>query len=1043
MKPLIRFFPFLIIVFVLISACGQATPAPVDTPTPSLPEVTATQPPATATAVQPTATQAAAQDVLYVNILWHQHQPLYYKDENGVYTRPWVRVHATKDYYDMAALVSQYPDVHVTFNLTPVLIRQLDDFVNNGAKDLYWVMAEKPADSLTDDDKRFILTRFFDANWDNMIARFPRYEELLQKRNGTDNTAINAAMTTFSVQDFLDLQVWFNLAWFDPSFLAQEPLKALVDKGRDFAEADKEIIFNKVREVMAQVIPLHKQLQDAGQIQVITTPYAHPILPLIFNSNIASVGNPEAPMPTRFSWPNDAIAQLDLSVQVYQDHYGRLPVGLWPGEGAVSEDIVPLVADAGYQWMATGEPVLAQSLGIGSFTRDANETVQEADELYRPYYVAGRDGQKVAIFFRDWELSDKIGFEYSQTPGPEAAQNLIDRLENIRARLKEQGAEGPHIVSIILDGENAWEYYPNDGIDFLSSMYQLLSESETLKTITPSEYLQLFPEQKQLDYLFPGAWFSPNYDTWIGEPEENQAWDYLGKVRDHLAKYDLTKSLTASPEAIATAEDYMYLAEGSDWFWWYGSDQNSGVDEYFDTGFRSLLKEVYNALGDPVPVFLDVPIIPKAPAEPTQVLQGVSTPLIDGVIGADEWSKAAYYAESDGSPATGLALALDSKNLYLRLDLGADLQPDSTVGIYLNVPSGESTYPFPKTNDPNAQPEILGISATHLFEWDGSTMQEYSASSTGWVNPVASGAAAMGSMGVEFEIPLQALGDLAAGDELRIVVVIQPEKQMLPSQGPASLILPDLGSATLVYEVQDPSGDDNGPGTYIYPTDTVFTPQVFDIETFSVSTDDQNVIFKFKMYGQVPNPWGSGINLSLQTLDVYIDKDPGQGTGARLLLPGRNAALQAGDGWEVAVWAEGWEPAILVPDEATGQPKSVNVDFKIIVDPAAQTITMRVPKEVFGDGNPAQWGYAAVVLSQDGYPSTGVWRVRDVLPEAEQWKIGGGADDTNHTRIMDIAWPVDVTPTQADMLSTYPSSSGNINDLGPDDFPQLHLLIPQ
>ncbi len=388
MKNLLRIFSCLMILSFFITACG-----PGNLLSDLLP---------------------ADKDVLYVNLVWHQHQPLYYKDADGVYTRPWVRVHATKDYYDMASTIEQYPDIHATINLTPVLISQLDDFAKNGAKDLYWVLSEIPAGQLNDDQKQFILERFFDANWDNMIGRFPRYQQLLTKRGGTDADAVQAAIKNFSEQDFRDLQIWFNLAWFDPQFLAEEPLKGLVAKGSDFTEADKVIVFDQVKKVMQDIIPLHKKMQDSGQIEVITTPYAHPILPLIYNTDIAKVGNPAADLPNRFSWPNDAIAHLDKSVEIYKDHFGKAPTGLWPGEGSVSQQIVPLVANAGYQWMATGEPVLAASLDIGSFTRDANDTVQQADELYRPYYVKGSTGEQVAVFFRDWTLSDKLGFEFSQ-----------------------------------------------------------------------------------------------------------------------------------------------------------------------------------------------------------------------------------------------------------------------------------------------------------------------------------------------------------------------------------------------------------------------------------------------------------------------------------------------------------------------------------------------------------------------------------------------------------------------------------------------------
>ncbi len=1027
MRRITAFFSLIIILTMLLSACTVATPVALPAATEALTEV-----------VEPTA-PAAEEDVLYLNLTWHQHQPLYYKDADGIYTRPWVRVHATKDYYDMAAIIKDYPNVRMTVNITPVLMKQIDDFTNNGAKDIYWVLAEKPAADLTEDEKAFILTRFFDANYDNIIGRFPRYQSLLNLRGGADEAAITAALAKFSEQDIRDLQIWFNLAWFDPSFLSVEPLKALVEKGEGFSEEDKTVLFNQVRQVLSQVIPVHKELQDAGQIQVITTPYAHPILPLIYDSKKALVGNPSGEVPNRFSWPNDAIVHLNKSVEMYTDHFGQAPVGLWPGEGAVSEDIIPLVATAGYQFMQTGEPVLAQSLGLGSFTRDSKETVQEADELYRPYYVSGEDGQKVAIFFRDWTLSDKLGFTYSQTPGEVAAADLMQRLENIREQLKKQGAEGPNIVSIVLDGENAWEYYPNDGIEFLSAMYSMLNESKTIKMVTPSEYLEMFPEQKELEELFPGAWFSPNYDTWIGEAEETQAWNYLGRVREHLAKYDISKRRTASPEAIATAQDYMYLAEGSDWFWWYGSDQDSGVDEYFDQGFRALLAKVYESLGDPVPTFVNVPIIPKKMEQPEKAFSGSSTPLIDGKEGNGEWDTAAVYPATGNTPANGLAYTMDAKNIYIKLNLTEGLTAGSRVGVYLTAPNITELYPFARDAEGNDN-LLIGIAASHLFELEGPTVSKYIATVTGWKLQEAIGEVKLTPEMMEMAIPLTSLGDLVAGDDIRVVVVVQPVDQVLPLTGPAQIVLPDLGLSTLLFEVVDPTGDDHGPGSYTYPTDTVFSAGNFDITNFNVSVDTSNLIFKFTFLGEIPNAWGAGNNLSLQSMDVYIDKDPGNGTGNRLLLPGRNAALEKENGWEYAVWAEGWTPGVYAPDPDSGEPEKMNLDYKIIVDPAAKTVTLRVPLTAFGEGDPSTWGYAAVVGSQDGFPSTGVWRWRDAQAASAQWKIGGAPDDSNHTRIIDLVWAAEGSPSQEEMLGTYPASSATLDTLTADDFPLIKLL---
>lgn len=1004
-------------------------------------------------------TSSDSSDILYLNLLWHQHQPLYYKDENGVYTRPWVRVHATKDYYDMAATLSKYPNVHVTFNLTPVLIEQLNDFVNNGAKDQYWVLSEKNAAELTEEEKTFILVRFFDANWDHMIRVHPGYKRLLDLRGELIDDDVSLAKDKFTEQDYRDLQVWFNLAWIDPDELAKAPLASLILKDHQFNEEDKSVLFDEIIRIIAEVLPIHKELQAKNQIEVITTPLAHPILPLIYNSNEASIGNPQAELPKQYSYVQDAITHLKTSVDIYTETYGMPPKGLWPGEGAVSEDIVPIVGNAGYTWMASGEQVLASSLGIGSFTRDSFDTVQEADQLYRPYFVHGAEdgpiqGPKVMMVFRDTLLSDKLGFTYSQTPGKVAAQDFMQRLENIRQRLQGEGAEGPHLVSVILDGENAWENYDNDGKEFLNALYEELSNSKTVRTVTPSEYLASFPEQRELGKLFSGAWFSANYDTWIGEVEENTAWNYLGRTRSFLTDFEQGKKQAPSQQDLEQAFRYMYFAEGSDWFWWYGSDQDSGNDSYFDLGFRQLLAKVYESLGEPVPSFVKVPIIPKSVAEINQGVLGNFTPIIDGLAEEGEWTKAAYSQFSGGAQArsedvaSGFYYGVDAKNLYLRIDAKSDWNGlvGGGVGVYFSSPKGKSTSAISLRSIDSSDPYLLGFSATNLVEVDVSTniSKYFLGTSSKWIESPEKIVSAVNGPVLEIALPLSALGDVQAGDEIKLVSVVSQndrDLQSLPAEGPGQLILPDLGNIEYILDITDPQGDDHGPGSYTYPTDTVFEPSVLDITSFKVGVGDTDMVFKFTIAGQLKNPWNSGSNLSVQTFDVYIDKDPGAGTGARLLLPGRNCSLLDSDGWEYAIWAEGWTPGIFAPDPVTTEAKSVSgASVKIIVDTAKSTVTLRVPRSVFGEGDPKTWGYAAALLSQEGFPSPGIWRVRDVQANAEQWRIGGGSDTaTNQTRIMDLVW-AESNPTQEEMLSDYQLSEADVDTLSADDFAQIKLI---
>lgn len=1023
----------LLIIMLLFSGC---VPQPLEED--PVPEVL----PTTANLPTEIPTEIVEEDVLYLNLIWHQHQPLYYKDDSGIYTRPWVRVHATKDYYDMASILEQYPEVELTFNLTPVLIKQIEDFVQNGAIDLYWQYSLIPANQLTNDEKVFILNRFFDANWDNIIARFPRYQELLDKRGGSSDEEIQKAIESFSEEDFRDLQIWFNLAWFDPDFLEIEPLVNLVDKQRGFSEEDKIILFNEVERVMDEVIPLHKKLQENGQIEVITTPYAHPILPLLVDSNIARVGNPSSDMPAQFSYAQDAITHLNKSKQIYEENFEIEPNGLWPGEGSVAQLIVPHVINAGYNWMATGEPVLAKSLGIDSFTRDTEETVNEVDLLYRPYYVKNRNGEKLAVFFRDGTISDKIGFTYSGMSGSAAANDLMGRLENIREKIVNDDLEGPHIVSIIVDGENAWEYYKNDGKEFFHALYQALSESKTIKTITPTEYLQMYPEQREIDELFPGAWFSPNYDTWIGEDEENQAWDYLRQTREVLAQYDISKQKSIPDDVLSTAQDYMYLAEGSDWFWWYGADQDSGQDRYFDEGFRALLRKVFETIDEPVPAFVNVPIIQDTTVSAVLSPEGLSTPNIDGVLANGEWETAGLFSGEGDALINQVKFTYDQKYIYFLIE-PSQYSENSRISVYLKAIKGNFLgFPYTFSKGPNTR--LLGINATHLYDWENGLSQYYKPTQGGWKLQEENNAITQFEDVLEIGIPIKDFGEISAGDEIQFIVIEEDTKTRIPENGPGQIIIPDLGLSTVILEVNDPEGDDFGPGTYTYPTDSVFAPQVYDIKSFVVSYDENYLIFKVELFGAIPNPWGSPNNLAIQTIDVYMDTDPGAQTGARELLPGRNLSLSIDNGWDYAVWAEGWTPQILQPDSQTLEPKEVSdVDYKIIVDSAGRSITIRIAKSLFDSSSFEEWGYVAVVMGQEGYPTTGVWRIRDVNPVAEQWRFGGAGATTNHTRVIDMAWPEGDSITQMEMLSGFEPLNVSMDKLELDDFAIIELITIQ
>jgi alpha-amylase/alpha-mannosidase (GH57 family) len=1035
----------------LLAACGpEAEPTPTAQPTipPTAKPIDSPVPQATDLPT-PQPTPETTDHPLYIAIIWHQHQPVYFKDpETGIYAKPWVRVHAAKDYVDMAAMVEQYPDVHVTFNLTPSLLRQVEDLVA-GSRDLYWVKTEIPADELNDEDREFIRNRFFDTN-PKVIARFPRYQEIAADRENSDD---------WDTQTWRDLQVLFNLAWTDPDWLAQEPLKALVDKGRAFAEEDKAVILAEHERLLAEVIPVHQRLQESGQIEVTMTPYAHPILPLIIDTNLARVALPKVDLPSRFVFPRDAVEQVERGVELYREQFGMDPRGMWPAEGSVAEEMVGITGRNGIIWMASDEEVLAKSLDMGGFGRDSTETVQEADVLYRPYYVSGYNPPPVAIVFRDHVISDKVGFTYSGMPGEEAAADFLQRMHLVKERLEEEGAEGPHLVSVILDGENAWEHYDNDGKAFLHGLYEGLSGDPELKTVTPSEFLAIAPEQPEIETLWAGSWISHDFSTWIGEEEENTAWDYLRQTREILELY-LRGNRYASETALNAAKDAMMIAEGSDWFWWYGADQDSGNDGDFDQQFRDTLKQVYLALDEEVPDYLDIPVIPQSAQAPEQAATDLISPAIDGLVSEGEWDAAGSYSVQGGAMARAddliarMAYGFDAQTLYLRFDFrepvaGLVAVDPLHLGVYLSGPGAEGASSFSRygRDEPKT---LLGFGANYelgiQLHADEAGLTLYTVGDDGlWSlerDLIGDPALAIADTTIEVALPFAALGPVDSGDALYVRSALsraEGDIQIVPSDGPAKFTVPELGLTTTILEVIDPEGDDNGPGTYLYPTDGVFGGGVFDLASFTVGYDEENIVFRFIVAGRVENVWNSPNGLSVQTFDIYIDQD-GPESGARLMLPGRNAALGADYGWDYAIWVEGWYPGIYVPGEEG--PEEVDVQWMVVVDSGQSKVTIKVPKDLLGD-DPENWSYAAVLLGQEGYPSTGVWRVRDVEAMAAQWRFGGAPEDTNHTRILDVAWPAEATPTQAEMLGTYPpSQEGNMDVLGPDDLAQVPMLQP-
>src|ERR1700680_2048046 len=539
---------------------------------------------------------------LRVIILWHQHQPFYKDLVTGEYRLPWVRLHALKDYYGMVKLLDEFPNVHQTFNLVPSLITQIQDYVEGTAQDPFLKVSARPAKDLTATERRFALQYLFQANPVHMIGRYPRYHALWERFRGAGDSP-ERAEKYFQAQDFTDLQVLSQIAWFDEFFLDDPDIAALINKGHGFSLDDQAFVIARQRALLGQVLPAHATAAQQGRIEISTSPFYHPILPLVCDTNMGTVSTPGLPLPqNRFRHPEDAREQLRRGLELHQQVFGIQPVGVWPSEGSVSEEVFTIAQSLGVKWMATDEGVLGRSLGI-NFARDSEGRLPapSAEKLYTIHRFESGSTQ-MHLIFRDHTISDMIGFVYSGMPAQDAANHLIHNIKQAAQPVLNQGRDA--VVSIILDGENAWEYYPQSGREFLRRFYDKLQREPGIEAVTVSEAIARHRDFGKFTSLVPGSWINANFNVWIGAPEDNRSWDYLYQARTFYAE----AAGRASDAQCKLALEELFIAEGSDWNWWYGPEHHSANDREFDELYRKHLSNVYQALGATAPDYLAQPI---------------------------------------------------------------------------------------------------------------------------------------------------------------------------------------------------------------------------------------------------------------------------------------------------------------------------------------------------------------------------------------------------------------------------------------------------
>ncbi len=591
------------------------------------------------------------------------HQP-YYKDPlRGEYILPWTYLHAVKDYYDMALVVDEVEGARAVFNFVPSLLEQLEDYARGTAVDPFLQHARMKPAEMGDGERLFVINNFFSANRQRLIEPNRRYLELLRLAGGEPGKSGEMQLRQFRDQDILDLQVCFYLAWTgEAARRRHSDLRFLVEKGRGYTQADKERLLDRHSSILGEIIPLYRRLHEEGKVELSVSPYYHPILPLLCDIRSAATAMPKAHLPgCAFRHPEDARSQILAGISCFTRIFGFPPSGIWPSEGSVSDQALTLIADAGFSWSASDEGILSASIGGLGMGRGA---------LYHPYRFTG--GAGVGIFFRDHTLSDLIGFTYSQWDEERAIEDFIERVQAIAA-----GAPDARVIPVMLDGENAWEYYPDNGYHFLKGLYRALVDGEGIHPATCSEVMASVPA-RQLHHVHPGSWINANYAIWIGHPEENRAWELLARAREAAVAKNprVAAMLAGGMTEIDPADDdpaakicrALFAAEGSDWFWWYGDDHYSPHSDRFDLLFRRHLICIYRLLGEDIPAELYEPIKKKIPAGFVREPAGLITPSITGhAVDYFEWLAAGLYDLSRQS-STMHAAAGGLKSFYYGFD---------------------------------------------------------------------------------------------------------------------------------------------------------------------------------------------------------------------------------------------------------------------------------------------------------------------------------------------------------------------------------------
>ena len=591
------------------------------------------------------------------------HQPVY--ELEGTYLMPWVRLHAVKDYLDMVLILEKFPNLKLNFNIVPALLDSIIDYAQNGYNDIHSELSAADTECLNDEERAFILNNFFSSNYETMIYKSENYKALYQKRFSKDLPNIEE----YTPQELSDLMALFNLVWIDPVHYERYPrLRELWGKQYGYTKKDRIEILDIQKQIIREIIPTYKKYIQSGRIELTTSPYYHAILPILIDikASVKSVITTEG-LPASLGMLDDAKYQITSALDRIEEVFGVRPKGIWPPELCLGPKTLNLLAKEGIKWTISDEGVLANSINF-DFIRDFKGNLNDPYHLLKVYTYQTKESE-IDVIFRDRSIPNLINFEYAGINSEMASGDLYDKIKTIQNKLLVSPDE-THLLTIASDCENCWENYQNDGRDFLEKFYSLIENDETLETVLISNYIESDRHKKSLKKIHSGSWIDKTFQFWIGEPEKNKAWALLKKTKDDFEAF--IKEHKNNPN-IKYAKRELLIAEGSDWFWWYGEPNNSGQDFVFDYMFRERLKNVYLLLGRDYPEYLDKTLITTIEVPFKHPKRNI-TPRMDGLISSGEdWYNAGSISMLDGpvfrenKSVDKILFGCDKDNIYFRL----------------------------------------------------------------------------------------------------------------------------------------------------------------------------------------------------------------------------------------------------------------------------------------------------------------------------------------------------------------------------------------